>query len=100
MKCMGVKDMFVKYNLLIYIESPLGEAKEMVLERNLTKRAARRLMSLYSNAMWDERLRRNEKAIYISIQDKHIEERYADKNTRRETVRIVHYIKKIPCFGK
>ncbi|MBC1798510.1 hypothetical protein HCA55_17360 [Listeria booriae] len=92
--------MFVRYNLLIYIETPLGEAKEMVLEKNLTKRAARKLMVLYRDSMRLEKLKHNEKPIYISIQDRHIEERYANKNTRKETVRMVHYIKKVPFFGK
>lgn len=95
-----MKVMFVRYNLIIYIETPLGEAKEMVLEKNLTKRAAKKLMVLYRDSMRVEKLKRNEKPVYISIQDKHIEERYANKTTRKETIRIVHYMKKSPFFGK
>ncbi|MBC2149707.1 hypothetical protein [Listeria booriae] len=92
--------MFVHYDLLIYIEMPWGEAKEMVLEKNLTKKKAKRLMSLYSDAMCSERLKRNEEAYFISVQDKHLEKRYANKDTRKETIRLVHYIKRIPLFGK
>lgn len=32
--------MFVRYNLIIYIETPLGEAKEMVLEKKLNKKGS------------------------------------------------------------
>ncbi|MBC1492728.1 hypothetical protein HCI99_12960 [Listeria booriae] len=87
--------MFPYYKVIAFVETQQGETKEKIIKENVTKKTAKKLMLANSTNVNNERIQQGEVPYYIIVRDKHIEKRYANVNTKKETIRAVHYIKRI-----
>ncbi|MBC1287326.1 hypothetical protein HB818_16330 [Listeria booriae] len=87
--------MFPYYKVIGFVETQQGEIKEKIIKENVTKKTAKKLMLANSTNVNNERIQQGEVPYYIIVRDKHIEKRYANVNTKKETIRAVHYIKRI-----